>query len=265
MLIADGVIPSNEGRGYVLRRIIRRALRYGRRLDLGIEGPFLAGLAEPVFHSFEGIHLHDPNGSLRKRTAETIRAEEEGFRRTMSVGADRVGEAISAARREGQTTLIGRRRLSPLRHVRRSPRARSKRLLPMKVSRWTARASKASSTRPASGARERRSSKDESGLPADDQIDPSWTTEFRGYPEQDFVSLDGREGARPAFREAGRERSIFLERGRGLGRYGPHRLLSGGRRTGGGPGQPSSWASETAPRRSSTRAALPTAGPLFTF
>ena len=105
MLVSDGVLPSNEGRGYVLRKVIRRAIRYGRRL--GIEGPFLADLTGPVFHSFEGIHLHDPNGRLRKTTADTIRVEEEGFRRTMSVGADRVGEAISEARRRGETSLTG--------------------------------------------------------------------------------------------------------------------------------------------------------------
>ncbi len=190
MLIADGVIPSNEGRGYVLRRIIRRALRYGRRLDLGIEGPFLAGLTEPVFESFEGIHLHDPNGSQRQRTAESIRAEEEGFRRTMSVGADRVGEAISSARREGETTLSGQAvfRLYDTFGV------------PLETIEEIAsdegvQVDEASFQDELSAARERSKGaskfEHEGGLPSDEQIDPSWTTEFRGYPEQDFVSLAG--------------------------------------------------------------------------
>jgi alanyl-tRNA synthetase len=190
MLIADGVIPSNEGRGYVLRRIIRRALRYGRRLDLGVEGPFLAGLAEPVFHSFEGIHLHDPNGSLRRRTAEAISGEEEGFRRTMSVGADRVGEAISAARREGQTTLSGAAafRLYDTHGV-------PLELIEEISSDEGVQVDRTGFESELSAARERSKGaskfEHESGLPADDQIDPSWTTEFRGYPEQDFVRLEG--------------------------------------------------------------------------
>jgi alanyl-tRNA synthetase len=188
MLVSDGVLPSNEGRGYVLRKVIRRALRYGRRL--GIEGPFLADLTEPVVRSFEGIQLHDPNGSLRKTTADTIRIEEEGFRRTMSVGADRVGEAISAARREGQTTLSGQTvfRLYDTFGV------------PLETIEEIAsdegvQVDVASFESELSAARERSKGaskfEGESGLPADDQIDPEWTTEFRGYPEQDFVSLAG--------------------------------------------------------------------------
>ena len=190
MLIADGVIPSNEGRGYVLRRIIRRALRYGRRLDLGIEASFLADLAAPVFHSFEGIQLHDPNGSLRKTTAETIRVEEEGFRRTMSVGADRVGEAISAARREGQTTLSGAAafRLYDTHGV-------PLELIEEISSDEGVQVDRAGFEKELEAARERSKGaskfEHEGGLPADDQIDPSWTTEFRGYPEQDFVRLEG--------------------------------------------------------------------------
>ncbi len=190
MLIADGVIPSNEGRGYVLRRIIRRALRYGRRLDLGIEASFLADLAAPVFHSFEGIQLHDPNGSLRRTTAETIRVEEEGFRRTMSVGADRVGEAISAARREGQTTLSGAAafRLYDTHGV-------PLELIEEISSDEGVQVDRAGFEKELDAARERSKGaskfEHEGGLPADDQIDPSWTTEFRGYPEQDFVRLEG--------------------------------------------------------------------------
>ena len=190
MLIADGVIPSNEGRGYVLRRIIRRALRYGRRLDLGTEGPFLADLTAPVFRSFEGIHLHDPNGSLGKRTADTIRVEEEGFRRTMSVGADRVGEAISEARRAGETTLTGAAafRLYDTHGV-------PLELIEEISSDEGVRVDTAGFDRELTAARERSKGaskfEGESGLPTDDQLDPSWTTEFRGYPEQDFVRLEG--------------------------------------------------------------------------
>jgi alanyl-tRNA synthetase len=188
MLVSDGVLPSNEGRGYVLRKVIRRALRYGRRL--GIEGPFLADLTAPVFQSFEGIHLHDPNGSLRKTTADTIRVEEEGFRRTMSVGADRVGEAISAARREGQTTLSGAAafRLYDTHGV-------PLELIEEISSDEGVQVDRAGFEKELETARERSKGaskfEGESGLPKDDQIDPAWTTEFRGYPEQDFVRLEG--------------------------------------------------------------------------
>ena len=53
-LIADGVVPGNEGRGYVLRRVIRRAIRYGRRL--GLEKPFLTQVAESAIRRFEGAY-----------------------------------------------------------------------------------------------------------------------------------------------------------------------------------------------------------------
>ncbi len=126
MLIADGVIPSNEGRGYVLRRIIRRALRYGRRLASGSSGPFLAGLAEPVFHSFEGIHLHDrERQGQRKRTAcrrvlvpRKNRLPPDDVRRRRP---RRRGDLGRAAR--GADDAAGCGRLPPLRHARRSPRA----------------------------------------------------------------------------------------------------------------------------------------------
>jgi len=188
LLVSDGVLPSNEGRGYVLRKVIRRAVRYGRRL--GIEGPFLADLTAPVFQSFEGIQLHDPDDRLRKRTAGTIRVEEEGFQRTMSAGADRVGEAISAARRGGQTTLPG---------------AAAFRLydtygVPLELIEEISfdegvQVDRAAFESELSAARDRSKGaskfEHEGGLPADDQIDPEWTTEFRGYPEQDFVHLEG--------------------------------------------------------------------------
>jgi alanyl-tRNA synthetase len=211
MLIADGVIPSNEGRGYVLRRIIRRAARYGRRLGLTEAQPILADLAAPVLRSFEGIHVHDPDGSLRKRAADTIRVEEEGFRRTMSVGADRVGEAISAARREGQTMLSGPAvfRLYdtfgvPLETI---EEIASDEGVHVDTQGFEGELS-------AARERSKGASKfeGETGLPKDDQIDPAWTTEFRGYPEQDFVSLEGAKVLGLLSEERG-ERVDFLRRG----------------------------------------------------
>jgi alanyl-tRNA synthetase len=183
MLVLDGVLPSNEGRGYVLRKVIRRALRYGRRL--GIEGPFLADLTGPVFQSFEGIHVHDPHDSLRKTTAGTIRGEEEGFRRTMSVGVDRVGEAISTARREGQTTLSGAAAF----------RLYDTHGVPLELIEEIAadegvRVDSPGFESEMAKARERSkagSKFEEAELPSD----PSWRTEFTGYPEQDFVRLVG--------------------------------------------------------------------------
>jgi alanyl-tRNA synthetase len=112
MLMADGVTPSNEGRGYVLRRIIRRAVRYGRRF--GIEAGKQAllsdtGVGKRVLESFQHVY-----GWSDARVAEMWRPilwqlqdEEARFARTMSVGADRVGEAISQLRRRGEKLLPG--------------------------------------------------------------------------------------------------------------------------------------------------------------
>ena len=95
--IADGVLPSNEGRGYVLRRILRRAARYGRQY-LNIDGPFVAKLVPTVVELMGGAFPE-----VRQRQAyivETVRQEEESFGRTLDRGielfqrqADRLVEA----------------------------------------------------------------------------------------------------------------------------------------------------------------------------
>jgi alanyl-tRNA synthetase len=80
--IADGIIPSNEGRGYVLRRILRRAVRYGR--TLGFREPFFYKLADTVADSFG-----DAFPELRRnheRIVITLKAEEESFNRTLDRG-----------------------------------------------------------------------------------------------------------------------------------------------------------------------------------
>jgi alanyl-tRNA synthetase len=106
MLIADGALPSNEGRGYVLRRILRRAMRYGRRLRF--DGPFLHRIVPSVVEVFSGVYFEPSSAaSVAGTIAGVLRPEEERFGKTLSEGADRVGEAIERLRREGATALSG--------------------------------------------------------------------------------------------------------------------------------------------------------------
>ena len=106
MLIADGVLPSNEGRGYVLRRIIRRAVRYGRQLKL--EVPFLFRLVPQVVRGFQGVYFQGAEAGLaEERVIGVLRPEEERFGKTLSDGVDRVGEEISRMRRRGETLMSG--------------------------------------------------------------------------------------------------------------------------------------------------------------
>jgi alanyl-tRNA synthetase len=89
-LIADGVLPSNEGRGYVLRRILRRAVRHGRLL--GRREPFLDQTAEVVIDIMGEAFPH-----LVERRAEilgVIRREEQQFARTLDAGTDQLEEAL---------------------------------------------------------------------------------------------------------------------------------------------------------------------------
>ncbi len=81
-LIGDGVVPGNEGRGYVLRRVIRRAIRYGRRL--GLNGLFLAQVAETVLPHFRDVYreLRENHDFILR----VIRLEEERFGETFARG-----------------------------------------------------------------------------------------------------------------------------------------------------------------------------------
>jgi alanyl-tRNA synthetase len=83
--IADGILPSNEGRGYVLRRILRRAVRYGR--NLGFKEPFFYKLVDVVAANFGDVFPE-----LRRNKAKiqsNLKAEEESFNRTLDRGIDR--------------------------------------------------------------------------------------------------------------------------------------------------------------------------------
>jgi len=88
--IADGIIPSNEGRGYVLRRILRRAIRYGR--SLGFHEPFFFKLVDVVAENMGDVF---PEVRARKKNIqETIRREEEAFNKTLDRGIEIFNKAI---------------------------------------------------------------------------------------------------------------------------------------------------------------------------
>ncbi len=92
--IADGIIPSNEGRGYVLRRILRRAVRYGR--NLGLHEPFLFKLVEVLVDTMSSIF---PEIKTRRAVVEkTIHGEEESFIKTLEHGIALFEDAAKRAK-----------------------------------------------------------------------------------------------------------------------------------------------------------------------
>ena len=102
-MICDGVLPSNEGRGYVLRRLLRRAARHGKLL--GVNRPFLYEVVDTVVHENEG---HYPE--LRERQAyitKVIRTEEENFAKTIDGGMKIFTELLSAHKEKGETVFSG--------------------------------------------------------------------------------------------------------------------------------------------------------------
>jgi len=102
-LLADGVLPSNEGRGYVLRRLLRRASRHG--MKLGFEEPFLSSLLPSLEEAFAG---HYPElEKAREPSSATVTAEETRFLETVAVGAGKVQQAIEEARADGRSVLDG--------------------------------------------------------------------------------------------------------------------------------------------------------------
>ena len=102
-MICDGVLPSNEGRGYVLRRLLRRAARHGKLL--GVNRPFLYEVVDTVVHENEG---HYPE--LRERQAyitKVIRTEEENFAKTIDGGMKIFAELLNAHKEKGETVFSG--------------------------------------------------------------------------------------------------------------------------------------------------------------
>ena len=102
-MICDGVLPSNEGRGYVLRRLLRRAARHGKLL--GVDHPFLYEVCDTVIHENEG---HYPE--LRERQdyiTKVIRVEEENFAKTIDGGLKIFGEMLEGHKAGGEKTFSG--------------------------------------------------------------------------------------------------------------------------------------------------------------
>ena len=95
-LIAEGILPSNEGRGYILRRLIRRAARYAKLM--GGKEPFLYTLAKKVGEIFEGLYPEiDQN---LKHIEDVLKAEETLFLKTLQTGEEKLAELLA---RKGKT------------------------------------------------------------------------------------------------------------------------------------------------------------------
>ena len=92
-LIADGVVPSNEWRGYVLRKIMRRAMRHGKKL--GVREPFLHGLVDVVVREVGGAYPELVSG--RDAIVRVVGSEEERFDAVLTAGLPRLEEALDRA------------------------------------------------------------------------------------------------------------------------------------------------------------------------
>ena len=102
-LVNDGVIPSNEGRGYVLRRILRRAIRHGRLL--GVNDLFLYKIVDTIVELMKGSYPDLAENV--KHIKKVIKIEEEKFSNTLDSGIQQVMAAIEEAKKNGEGRLTG--------------------------------------------------------------------------------------------------------------------------------------------------------------
>jgi len=103
MMICDGVLPSNEGRGYVLRRLLRRAARHGKLL--GVNRPFLFEVCDTVIHENECAYpdLREKQGYITR----IIKLEEESFAKTIDGGMKIYAEMLAEHKAKGETVFSG--------------------------------------------------------------------------------------------------------------------------------------------------------------
>ncbi|MCI0468879.1 MAG: alanine--tRNA ligase [Nitrospirae bacterium] len=102
-LLSDGLLPSNEGRGYVLRRIIRRAARHGKLL--GMDGAFLYKLIDSVSEAMGGVYtelIHE-----RERAKKVLTFEEERFTKTLEQGMRMLDDIIAGLKKSGGKSIAG--------------------------------------------------------------------------------------------------------------------------------------------------------------
>ena len=102
-MICDGVLPSNEGRGYVLRRLLRRAARHGKLL--GVNEPFLYNVIDTVIHENECQYpeLREKQDYITK----VVKTEEENFAKTIDAGMKIFSELLDAHKANGETVFSG--------------------------------------------------------------------------------------------------------------------------------------------------------------
>ena len=103
MMVSDGVIPSNEGRGYVLRRLLRRAARHGKLLN--VKGEFLYEVADTVID--ESAQGYPELAEKREYIKKIIRIEEERFAKTIDNGLTILNEYVEEMKKNGETVLSG--------------------------------------------------------------------------------------------------------------------------------------------------------------
>ncbi|MDE7230717.1 MAG: alanine--tRNA ligase, partial [Oscillospiraceae bacterium] len=102
-MVGDGILPSNEGRGYVLRRLLRRAARHGRLL--GYHKAFLYEVCDTVID--ENISAYPELGEKRAYIKKVIQTEEESFAKTIDKGTDILNEMIENLKKSGEKVLKG--------------------------------------------------------------------------------------------------------------------------------------------------------------
>ncbi|MFA6850406.1 MAG: alanine--tRNA ligase [Selenomonadaceae bacterium] len=105
VMIMDGILPSNEGRGYVLRRILRRAIRHGRML--GITGKFLMGAVDAVIKIYDGVPDFDALIKKQDYIKKVISIEEDRFHATLVQGMELLNGHIDDLKKANTTVLVG--------------------------------------------------------------------------------------------------------------------------------------------------------------
>ena len=102
-LAADGVLPSNEGRGYIFRRLLRRAVRHGKLL--GLDKPFLSEAADTVINLMKDHYVE--LGLQRDRITEILSLEEKKFNQTLNAGLNLLNTLIEDLQRQGHHAIPG--------------------------------------------------------------------------------------------------------------------------------------------------------------